>query len=44
LKWGEALHWLGRNDEAQKQSVIAAKLDLTSAERAQLDGLKARHG
>jgi tetratricopeptide (TPR) repeat protein len=40
LKWGEALFWLGKKDDARKQFAIAAGLDLTTAEKAEL----ARHG
>ena len=44
LKWGEALHWLGRDNDAKKQWDLAARLDLTPAERSQLSRLKADHG
>jgi tetratricopeptide (TPR) repeat protein len=37
LKWGEALLWLGRKDEAQKQFALAARLDLSAAERASVE-------
>jgi tetratricopeptide (TPR) repeat protein len=37
LKWGEALLWSGDKAAAQKQFGIARTLDLTSAERADLD-------
>jgi len=40
LKWGEALFWLGKKDDARRQFAIAAGLDLTAAEKAEL----ARHG
>jgi len=36
LKWGEALWWSGNRDEAKKQFILAARLDLTAVERAQL--------
>jgi tetratricopeptide (TPR) repeat protein len=36
LKWGEALTYAGKPDEAKKQYAIAAGLDLTSAEKAEL--------
>jgi tetratricopeptide (TPR) repeat protein len=36
LKWGEALFWLGKKDDARKQFAIAAALDLTAAEKAEL--------
>ena len=36
LKWGEALLYSGNKDEAKEQFDIAASLDLTGAERAEL--------
>jgi hypothetical protein len=36
LKWGEALVYAGKKDEAKKQFAIAAGLDLSPAERAEL--------
>ena len=39
LKWGEALVFAGKKDEAQKRFDRAARLDLTSSEKAEL----ARH-
>ena len=36
LKWGEALSYAGKRDEAKKQFARAAQLDLTPSERAQL--------
>jgi tetratricopeptide (TPR) repeat protein len=36
LKWGEALWWLGRKDEARAQFAIAAHLDLSAREKAEL--------
>jgi tetratricopeptide (TPR) repeat protein len=40
LKWGEALLWSGDKDDAKKQFAIAATLDLTAAEKAQLAGVR----
>jgi tetratricopeptide (TPR) repeat protein len=39
LKWGEALLWLGRKADAAKQFALAANLDLTAAEKIQLQRL-----
>ena len=36
LKWGEALAEAGRNNEAQKQFALAAKLDLSAADKDEL--------
>jgi tetratricopeptide (TPR) repeat protein len=36
LKWGEALGYAGRKDDAQKQFALAAGLDLSSADKAEL--------
>jgi tetratricopeptide (TPR) repeat protein len=36
LKWGEALIYAGQKDEAQKQFALAARLDLSSADKAEL--------
>jgi tetratricopeptide (TPR) repeat protein len=36
LKWGEALGYAGKRDDGKKQLAIAAALDLTAAERAEL--------
>ena len=36
LKWGEALGYAGQKDEAQKQFALAAGLDLSSADKAEL--------
>jgi hypothetical protein len=36
LKWGEALGFSGKKDEAQKQYATAAGLDLTAADKAEL--------
>ena len=38
LKWGEALFYAGRKDEAQKQYALAAGLDLSDADKAELAG------
>jgi tetratricopeptide (TPR) repeat protein len=36
LKWGEALTYAGKKDEAQKQFALAAGLDLSAADKAEL--------
>ena len=36
LKWGEALVYAGKKDEAQKQFAQAATLDLTPREKSEL--------
>jgi hypothetical protein len=36
LRWGEALYYAGKKDEAQKQFARAAALDLTPSERTEL--------
>jgi tetratricopeptide (TPR) repeat protein len=36
LKWGEALGYSGRKDEAQKQYALAASLDLSNPDKAEL--------
>jgi tetratricopeptide (TPR) repeat protein len=36
MKWGEALGYAGEKDEAQKQFALAAGLDLSSADKAEL--------
>ena len=36
LKWGEALFYAGKKDDAQKQFALAATLNLTAAEKAEL--------
>jgi tetratricopeptide (TPR) repeat protein len=36
MKWGEALGYAGQKDEAQKQYAMAAGLDLSSADKAEL--------
>ncbi len=43
LKWGEALMWTGDKVGAQKQFAIAAGLDLSAAERAQLAKVSTPH-
>ena len=40
LKWGEALVYAGNKEEAQKEFAIAATLDVTQVEKAEL---AARH-
>jgi Flp pilus assembly protein TadD len=42
LKWGEALGFAGRKDEAQKQFAQAATLDLSNSDQAEL--AKVSHG
>ncbi len=36
LKWGEAPSYAGKKDDAQKQFALAAGLDLSSADKAEL--------
>jgi len=36
LKWGEALYYTGKKDEAQAQFALASRRDLSSADRAAL--------
>ena len=36
LKWGEALVYAGKKDEAKAQFARAAQLDLTAAEKSEL--------
>ena len=36
LKWGEALVWAGKKDDAKEQFTQAAELDLTPAEKPEL--------
>lgn len=36
LKWGEALWWNGKRDDAKKQFAIASGLDLTPVEKSEL--------
>ena len=42
MKWGEALGYAGKKDDAQKQFALAAGLDLSEADGAELT--KAMHG
>jgi len=44
LKWGEALLWFGRRDDAQKQFALARGLDLTTSEKSELARMKNIHG
>jgi tetratricopeptide (TPR) repeat protein len=44
LKWGEALLWSGDKDGAQKQFAIAATLDLSIADKSELERMRATHG
>jgi tetratricopeptide (TPR) repeat protein len=43
LEWGEALFYVGKNDEARKQFAIATHLDLSAADRADLRKWESRH-
>jgi tetratricopeptide (TPR) repeat protein len=44
LKWGEALLWSGKRDDAQKQFALAATLFLTPYEQSErLHDLEGRH-
>jgi Tfp pilus assembly protein PilF len=40
LKWGEALVYANKKDEAKAQFARAAALDLTSSEKAELAGVR----
>jgi Tfp pilus assembly protein PilF len=40
LKWGEALAYAGKPDEAKAQLARAAALDLTPSEKSELVGIK----
>lgn len=42
MKWGEALGYAGKKDEAQKQYAVAAGLDMSAADKAEL--AKVSHG
>jgi tetratricopeptide (TPR) repeat protein len=42
LKWGEALASAGKKDEAQKQFALAARLDLSAADKAELAAMAPR--
>ena len=44
LKWGEALIYVGKPDDAKKQFQIAQSLDLTTAEQSELARMKGLHG
>jgi cytochrome c-type biogenesis protein CcmH/NrfG len=44
LKWGEALFFAGRKDEAAKQFALASALPLSTADTAALAQWKSRHG
>jgi Flp pilus assembly protein TadD len=37
LKWGEAMIWLGRKDEAREQFAIASHLVLNDHDKVELD-------
>jgi len=39
LKWGEALSWSGRKNEAKAQFALALDLDLSANEKSELAGL-----
>jgi hypothetical protein len=41
LKWGEALLWSGRKDEAHAQMSLASGLDLTPADKSELASARA---
>ncbi len=38
MKWGEALNYAGKKDEAKAQFARAAQLDLSAADKAELGG------
>ncbi len=42
MKWGEALVWAGKKADAQKQFALAATLDLSPADKAEL--MRVSHG
>jgi tetratricopeptide (TPR) repeat protein len=44
LEWGEALFYAGKRDEAKKQLVIAAVLDLSSGDKVALSNWMKLHG
>jgi cytochrome c-type biogenesis protein CcmH/NrfG len=44
LKWGEALFYAGKHDDAKKQFAIAAGLDLSPSDKAALGRWMTSHG
>ena len=44
LKWGEALWWAGRQNEADKQFASADTLDLTAPEKSELIRIRNHRG
>jgi tetratricopeptide (TPR) repeat protein len=42
LKWGEALWWSGKRDDARKQFAVAAGLEMTPPEKAELARSRSR--
>jgi tetratricopeptide (TPR) repeat protein len=44
LKWGEALGYIGQKPEAQAQFAIAARLDLSQADKRELQAQVNRRG
>jgi tetratricopeptide (TPR) repeat protein len=44
LKWGGALFYAGKKDEAKKQIAIAAALDLSAIDKASLSTWMKPHG
>ncbi len=44
LKWGEALVWSDKPADAKQQFDLAAHLDLSIAEKSELDHMSGRHG
>jgi tetratricopeptide (TPR) repeat protein len=40
LKWGEALWYAGKTDDAQKQFAVASKLDLSAPEKTEFARMK----
>ena len=44
LKWGEALLYAGRKDEAARQFAIASGPDLVTADSAELARMRSAHG
>jgi cytochrome c-type biogenesis protein CcmH/NrfG len=43
LKWGEALYYAGKRDEARTQFAIAARLGLSDADKQALTRMQAGH-